>query len=177
MTPSSPASSFCVMPRPAQAREALVDQPSCRCTILDQQELANRFVGWKVVEAADLTPDDQQLWKSQHADLCPGAVGIRFEGGRGLTCVLLLAREEHGRWFEQVVVISDGDSARTVLGPHETASLGVLVKARPGRYSHPEDPSNEVAIQEEAVLLSYPEKGAMLIYFDDGEYRNLVVSE
>jgi hypothetical protein len=141
-------------------------------------ELRASFPDWKIVELGMLDSADQNIWRTQNPEQCPGIASGHFTGG-GDEIAVTLVRTSQGKLHQQVLLFSKSTSsphAILILAPTEVASISVIQKMNPGRYGNPES-GESVTIERDSLALTALEKGTIQYYWKGRKFRSIITSD
>lgn len=143
------------------------------------QLLTKKFPGWRYVKLSDLHPENQELWLlSGHGKDCPGIAVGHFQSKKDLSFAVGLISTKMGQPNFKLVIVNreEGAYRHIVLVEPEHPGFSVISRVPPGKYFDNEKGKN-VELVLEGVQLEDISKGAILFYWKDGRYEELVVSE
>ena len=141
-------------------------------------EVFKTNIGWAMVELADLTSDDRQIWEKSHGPKCPSVIKGNFDGsGRNQYAVLLTRRNRNPEIrLAHIAQLADGSNRITILFEGESARLPVILKRPPGLYYAAGDKGNPIRITTDVIYLETIEAGVTAFYFADGKPMRLAIS-
>lgn len=140
-----------------------------------------QFHDWKIVDESDLPIDDQKLWSTSHAGLCPGFVTGKFSNAENLSYVIALIHKGPTTGIlEQLIVLEPvGTSFRQMIAvkPTKVISPFVVWRVPPGNYQGVED-EKPMQISNDSFVYEKMEAYATQFYYDhDLRLRSFVVSD
>ena len=158
---------------------------SNRCDILpsDAKLLAEqRFPDWRPKLLSDLSGYDKKLWLEAHPKDCPGIALGHFERpDRVAYAVLLVPKSGHTASYKIIVLTKTSDEYAVRLLDHAEGSTYsdsglVISKEPPGTYSDFGD-TRSVLLKLDGVNVEWLEKGSVLYYWSQGQYRSIQTSD
>lgn len=152
----------------------------CSSTHLPEQlrtRLAE-YKGWRMVDVASLTNDDQRTWQNEHPKECPGFTEGRFIDEQP-SFIVALVRRSGNKLFQQVLAFRSRDVTYEpiLLGvPSEVAIVHVLIKLPPGKYTN-FDRDVTIRTLHDVVVLTQLNAHSTLYYWRKGNFHSLNYSE
>ncbi len=139
----------------------------------------NRNPHWSLVGMKDLVPDDRQIWRQYHKDLCPGFASVNFDAQKAPYFVLALLKKDKEHSLEKLIAIPPrtGHATKDILLTIDRAArTSVIWRAGPGRY---EDvvTGRQITLRHDAVVYEVMEAGAMTYYLSHGRFKHIQNSE
>jgi hypothetical protein len=151
-----------------------------------QTKLAKDYPDWQPEKLENLYEDDRQFWTKAHPNDCPGIAIGHFESKIEISyALLLISKPDRKRLGYRLVVFSrSGPSAPYV--PHLVSKWNIglfyegsdqVVETVPaGHYEEAIGP-HKVSIDLDGIGLEAIDKGAILYYWKNGRYHELITSE
>jgi hypothetical protein len=171
---------FCV-----QARAADICDPSVLPSEI-QTKLEKNYPDWQPEKIENLYEDDRQFWIKAHLNDCPGIAIGHFESKTELSYALLLvSKPDRKRPGLRILVFSrPGPSAPYVVhlvskwdtGTFYEGSDQVIATVPAGHYEEAVGPK-KVQTDLDGIWYEVMEKGAILYYWKNGRYHELVTSD
>ena len=161
----------------------------CDLSVLPQEirtNLEKNYPDWQPERLEQLYVDDRQFWTEAHLRDCPGIAIGHFESKAELSyAFLLVSKPDRKKPGLRILVFSrTSPSAPYVAhliskwdtGTFYEGSNQVIARVPPGHYEEAVGPKR---IQTELDGISYEviEKGAILYYWKNGRYHELVTSD
>ena len=140
---------------------------------------------WEILKIKDLVEDDQALWQQHHTGLCPGVMVVNLTGSGARSYALALLKDNGKRGVSEKVIIAtwkNGRLVKYILVPAinikytETASPFVIWKVPAGTYRDLPTGS-EIKIQHEGIVYEKIEATAILYFFQENQYKSILLSE
>ncbi len=145
-----------------------------------QAALNRTYKGWNVLRLEDLGNDDQTIWQRAYGERCPGAVSGRFTPDSEPAIAVLLVRSVSGQREVRLVIVRkpDGRSMmiRTVL-TNKVTNYPVIHRQSPGEYRHFYDKKVVVKTSFDVIIFEHLESRAVVLYFTDEGFRQLLISD
>jgi hypothetical protein len=143
--------------------------------------LETKFAAWQVEKAEDMDAYDRELWLKAHPDKCPGIAVGHFRSKERLSYAVLLiprGQDESGYRLLTFAKETTGDFVTQLLEEVKQGSSGfpVIIAVPPGEYSDPEE-ETRVRLNLDGILAERLEVGAILYYWKEGRFQELIVSE
>lgn len=145
------------------------------------EQLHGKFPDWRIKRASDLGPDDRALWLHAHPKECPGAITGHFKRAQATSYAVLLVPESNPTAGYKLIVASGNDSHEysfDLLDHNDTQGAAgmVISRTKPGKYSDFEQ-TESVTIKLDSIDVEWIEKGAVLYYWNGGQYQTLQTSD
>jgi hypothetical protein len=151
-----------------------------------QVKLEKNYPDWQPEKLEQLYKDDRHFWTEGHADDCPGIAIGHFESKAELSYALLLvSKPDRKRPGLRILVFSRvGPSAEYVthvISKYDTGNFyegsdQVIATVPPSHYEEAQGPK-KVDIDLDGISYEVIEKGAILYYWRNGRYHELVTSD
>jgi hypothetical protein len=151
-----------------------------------QSKLEKNYPDWQPEKLENLYEDDRKFWIKAHPNDCPGIAIGHFESKTEPSYALLLvSRPDRKRPGFRILVFSHtGPSAPYVahlvskwdVGTFYEGSDQVIATVPPGHYEEASGP-RKVLIDLDAIWYEVMEKGAILYYWKNGRFHELVTSD
>jgi hypothetical protein len=161
----------------------------CDMSTLPQQiqsKLEKNYPDWQPEKLENLYDDDRKFWIKAHPNDCPGIAIGHFESKTEPSYALLLvSRPDRKRPGFRILVFShSGPSAPYVahvvskwdVGTFYEGSDQVIATVPPGHYEEASGP-RKVLIDLDGIWHEVMEKGAILYYWKNGRFHELVTSD
>lgn len=151
---------------------------TCALPIGVTKELPPQFVGWRLLQVSDLVEDDQALWSKAQGKKCPGLAGGHFTDRTSPELAFSLIDPKARK---QAVLLAKQTSAKrydvSVVSPSTQATNFLVIHALPpGTYRGFEN-RRTVRTQFDSVAYELIESAMDMIYFKNGSFRTLALSE
>jgi hypothetical protein len=145
--------------------------------------LDGKYADWRPKDVTDLGADDKGLWMKAHPKDCPGIAIGHFEEPDRLSYAVLLVPKSELKHGHKIIVLRQLPSKNAYSvrlldqadGEYSSSGL-VISKVPPGKYSDFEH-ATSVRVKLDAINLEWIEKGAVLYYWANGEYRTIQTSD
>jgi hypothetical protein len=140
--------------------------------------LSGSYADWQIVTPELLSPPDREIWRTHHADKCPGIVNAAFTG-TAKEYALTLVKSANGRRYQQLLLFrSDiGVFSKVVLlAPTNVDTISVITDLPPGKYTDAEG-NREVLTKYDSIALTALEAGTIQYYWNGKGFRSLSTSE
>jgi hypothetical protein len=151
-----------------------------------QSKLEKNYPDWQPEKLENLDEDDRKFWIKAHPNDCPGIAIGHFESKTELSYALLLvSKPDRKRPGLRILVFShSGPSTPYVtclvskwdVGTFYEGSDQVIATVPAGHYEEAVGP-RKVLIDLDGIWYEVMEKGAILYYWKNGHYHELVTSD
>jgi hypothetical protein len=151
-----------------------------------QTKLEKNYPDWQPEKLKNLYEDDRHFWTEAHPNDCPGIAIGHFESKTEFSYALLLvSKPERKRPGLRILVFSRlGPSAEYILrvisrydtGDFYEGSDQVIATVPAGHYEEAQGPKR-VDVDLDGISYEVMEKGAILYYWRNGRYHELVTSD
>lgn len=161
----------------------------CHLSVLPkeiQAKLQKDYPDWQPERIENLYEDDRQLWTNTHPHDCPGIAIGHFESKTDVSYALLLvSKPGQKRPGLRIVVFSRTGAFSPYVshliskydsGTFYEGSDQVIATASAGHYEEAMGPK-KIEIDLDGIWYEVMEKGAILYYWKNGRYHQLVTSD
>lgn len=145
----------------ADRNQAIQNQDECGLPAPLRALVQRQWPGWKVLDIADLSSEDQNLWTYARGRVCPGVTPGHFLNAREPSYAIAVIRGHQ----EAVLLAYQSESKwqlSTVMPPTHVNGLRVIWLAKPARYT---DKVNSRKIQATMDSIGFEELGADVTIF------------
>ncbi len=141
------------------------------------------------MEKKDIDSDDQALWDKVREGECPGiAVGNYDDSKVKGYAILIIPRDSVKRQIKLLLFRKNSSgkyAAKTIL---ETDNAGrsypVIYRGEPGTYTETDsydygknNEADSIETKHDVIICEFIEKGALVFYYKDGKFHELVISD
>lgn len=131
--------------------------------------------GWRMVDLADLNPDDSALWRKAYPGTCPGFARARLDGSGTPHVAVAMLSTGGGQRMERVMLFHAADRPR-LMTSSRVQNLGVVRRLGPGRYGNVTD-EHIVRNRHDSIQVEFLETSSQLFYLSAGRLRNIWTSD
>ncbi|HET9281511.1 MAG TPA: hypothetical protein VFR24_06075 [Candidatus Angelobacter sp.] len=144
-----------------------------------QKVVAKKLKHWKVLTVADLPVDDREIWEDDYDEKCPGITTGQFGPNNSRAYAVTLVRSMNGALYQTLVLVAEKNQRYqvTTLSRSQKITRPSIVRRLPGgTYSSAE---GEMQIDATSDVIAYEtiEAGTIIYYWNNGKYKNLIISE
>lgn len=144
-----------------------------------QKVVAKKLKHWKVLMVADLPADDREIWEDDYAERCPGITAGQFGPNQSQAYAVTLVRSMKGVLYQTLVLVAEKNQryqVTTLSRPQKVARPSIVRKLPAGTYSSAE---GKMQIDAASDVIAYEtiEAGTIIYYWNNGKYKNLIISE
>ena len=169
---------FLPVPTSSQAIQAPDCPPQIPASLADF--LARTLQSWRIVDLADLLPDDRVLWERSRPQECPGIVSGRFFESPETAYALLVLRGKEREIHQRLIILTREKGAYKVTTVWEQAwtqtgtpgRVLVISRVSPGEYWDASR-SRSVVTTRDAIALEAIEAGVTMYYWMTGKWHSL----
>jgi len=144
-----------------------------------QKAVTKKLKHWKVLTIADLPADDREIWEDDYDEKCPGITAGQFGPNHAQAYAVTLVRFMNGALYQTLVLVAEKNQryqVTTLSRPQKVARPSIVRKLPGGTYSSAE---GEMQIDAGSDVIAYEtiEAGTIIYYWNNGKYKNLIISE
>ena len=161
----------------------------CNASVLPteiQIKLEKNYPDWQAERIENLYEDDRQFWIKAHPNDCPGIAIGHFESKAELSyALLLISKPDRKRSGLRILTFSRTSPSTSYVahlvskwdtGSFYEGSDQVIASVPAGHYEEAMGPK-KVQTDLDGIWYEVMEKGAILYYWKDGRYYELVTSD
>lgn len=153
-----------------------------RLPIALTRQLTSDAPAWRLLERADLSETDQELWRSAKRSNCPGIAQANFDGSGRRQVFLLLTNADRSQARLVLYVRNEkrGFEKKLDFGPDPAPRLPVISIGPPGRYEErlPEGGRGRTIAAKHPVLVwALLESVATATYFDGQTWQEITIAD
>lgn len=133
---------------------------------------------WSIVDLANLSSDDRQLWIQHHPGLCPGMASGKLDSSARTWYALAMLKRANDKVYEKVVLLTEsnrGVTSRILSVPQDVTSPFVVWRIGPGTFLDYHT-GKEVTIKFDSFVYEKLESASVQYYLRGGHIRKLVAS-
>lgn len=144
-----------------------------------QKVVAKKLKHWKVLTVADLPVDDREIWEDDYDEKCPGITAGQFGPNQSQAYAVTLVRFMSGGLYQTLVLVAEKNQryqVTTLSRSQKVARPSIVRKLPGGTYSSAE---GEMQIDAASDVIAYEtiEAGTIIYYWNNGKYKEMVISE
>ena len=144
-----------------------------------QKAVTKKLKHWKVLTVADLPADDREIWEDDYDEKCPGITAGHFGPNQSQAYAVTLVRAMNGALYQTLVLVAEKNhryQVTTLSRSQRVARPSIVRKLPGGTYSSAE---GEMQIDAASDVIAYEtiEAGTIIYYWNNGRYKNLIISE
>lgn len=139
-------------------------------------KLESAYKGWNVLEYDQLYPHQQEIWGAR----CPGVAVGQFKGPGEIGYAVVIVNQTKDAKQAKLLLVEKQKTGYTIQllrEQSEVPSYPVVHKEPPGVYREFYDRESTVRVANDAFVYEHLEATAMLFYYKDEKYQELLISD
>ena len=156
---------------------ATCGQAQARCNVpREARSWLAGHSGWRMVDLADLNPDDRSLWRKAYRGACPGYARARLDGSGVVHVAVAMLSAGRGARVERIMLFHGSNRPPRLMTSYHVQNLGVVRRLGPGRFGDVTD-DRIVRNRHDSIQVEFLETSSQLFYLSAGQLKNIWTSD
>jgi len=145
------------------------------------EAIVESYKDWKILEKADLIPDDQMLWDKYRRGECPGVAVGNFDGGGNKKTFAVLIISHAPKKHAKLLLLKRNHFGKykisLIYEENDVTNFPAIHRGLPGTHRDFYVKEKKVKVKTDVIIYEHIEASAIAFYYKHGKYEQLIISD